>query len=250
MAKLILSLNGAIQGEYQLNKERMTIGRKPDNDIQIDDLEVSGEHALITTTLDDSFLEDLGSTNGTYVNGKLIKKHEKHALRNGDVVGLGKHEIKYHVTADEDFEKTISTDHERKSETAAGQWEHQEGQLEDDGRGWCGVRTYITGPQAIKPGESGEFKSNYYIDLDPGCKSGHIDEVLWTLTNVALGYQGLIHIQQQDVNGCVVAVETGVPSGTQFTLHATPAAHALGKGMHARTACQVTKSDAQVISVA
>lgn len=108
MGKLVLSLNGAVQGEFQLNKERMTIGRKPDNDVQIDNLAVSGKHALVITILDDSFLEDLGSTNGTYVNGKLIKKH---ALRDGDVIGIGKHELKYvneHATADdEEFEKTM-----------------------------------------------------------------------------------------------------------------------------------------------
>ena len=106
MAKLVLSLNGAVQGEFSLSKERISIGRKPDNDIQVDNLAVSGKHALVITILDDSFLEDLGSTNGTYVNGKLIKKH---ALRDGDVVGIGKHELKYvneHATADdEDFEK-------------------------------------------------------------------------------------------------------------------------------------------------
>ena len=108
MAKLILSLNEIIQGEYALNKERILIGRKPDSDIRIDNLAVSSKHALIVTILDDSFLEDLGSTNGTYVNGKLIKKH---ALKNGDVIGLGKHELKYvneHATADdEEFEKTM-----------------------------------------------------------------------------------------------------------------------------------------------
>lgn len=108
MGKLVLSLNGAVQGEFQLKKERMTVGRKPDNDVQIDNLAVSGKHALVITILDDSFLEDLGSTNGTYVNGKLIKKH---ALRDGDIVGIGKHELKYvneHATADdEEFEKTM-----------------------------------------------------------------------------------------------------------------------------------------------
>ncbi|MGH8582047.1 MAG: FHA domain-containing protein [Gammaproteobacteria bacterium] len=108
MAKLVLSVNGAVQGEYELNKERMTIGRKPDNDVQIDNLAVSSKHALVITILDDSFLEDLGSTNGTYVNGKLIKKH---ALKDGDVIGIGKHEVRYvneHATADDDeFEKTI-----------------------------------------------------------------------------------------------------------------------------------------------
>ncbi len=108
MAKLVLSLNGVVQGEYELNNERLTIGRKPDNDIQIDNLAVSGKHALVITILDDSFLEDLGSTNGTYVNGKLIKKH---ALKDGDVIAIGKHELKYvneHATADDDeFEKTM-----------------------------------------------------------------------------------------------------------------------------------------------
>ena len=65
MAKLILSLNAVVQGEFPLEEERLTIGRRPDNDIQIDNLAVSGQHALIITILDDSFLEDLGSTNGT-----------------------------------------------------------------------------------------------------------------------------------------------------------------------------------------
>ncbi len=108
MAKLVLSMNGVMQGEYELNKERLTVGRKPDNDIQIDNLAVSGKHAMIITILDDSFLEDLGSTNGTYVNSKLIKKH---ALKDGDVIAIGKHELKYvneHATADDDeFEKTM-----------------------------------------------------------------------------------------------------------------------------------------------
>jgi len=108
MAKLVLSMNGVIQGEYELNQERLTIGRKPDNDIPIDNLAVSGKHALVITILDDSFLEDLGSTNGSYVNGKLIKKH---ALKDGDVIAIGKHELKYineHATADDDeFEKTM-----------------------------------------------------------------------------------------------------------------------------------------------
>ncbi|MBI2993321.1 MAG: FHA domain-containing protein [Gammaproteobacteria bacterium] len=108
MAKLVLSMNGVVQGEYELDKERLTIGRKPENDIPIDNLAVSGKHALVITILDDSFLEDLGSTNGTYVNGKLIKKH---ALKDGDVIAIGKHELKYvneHATADDDeFEKTM-----------------------------------------------------------------------------------------------------------------------------------------------
>jgi pSer/pThr/pTyr-binding forkhead associated (FHA) protein len=108
MAKLVLSLNGAVQGEFELDQERFTIGRKPQNDIQIDNLAVSGKHSMIITILDDSFLEDLGSTNGTYVNGKLVKKH---ALKDGDVIAIGKHELKYineNASDDEDeFEKTM-----------------------------------------------------------------------------------------------------------------------------------------------
>ncbi len=108
MAKLVLSLNGAVQGEFELDQERFTIGRKPENEIQIDNLAVSGKHSMIITILDDSFLEDLGSTNGTYVNGKLVKKH---ALKDGDVIAIGKHELKYineDASDDEDeFEKTM-----------------------------------------------------------------------------------------------------------------------------------------------
>jgi predicted component of type VI protein secretion system len=110
MAKLILSLDGMVIREYPLTKERTTIGRKPHNDIVIDNLAISGEHAMIMTILNDSFLEDLGSTNGTLVNGQPIKKH---FLQNNDVVELGKYKLKYvtEATAAQaspaDFEKTM-----------------------------------------------------------------------------------------------------------------------------------------------
>jgi pSer/pThr/pTyr-binding forkhead associated (FHA) protein len=109
MAKLILSLDGMVLREYPLTKERTTIGRKPHNDIVIDNLAVSGEHAMIMTILNDSFLEDLGSTNGTLVNGQPIKKH---FLQNNDVVELGKYKLKYAAEATAaaaapDFEKTM-----------------------------------------------------------------------------------------------------------------------------------------------
>lgn len=92
MAKMILSMDGLVLKEIQLTKERLTIGRKPHNDIQIDNLAISGEHAVIVTILNDSFLEDMNSTNGTLVNGQPIKKH---FLRNNDVVELGKYRLKY-----------------------------------------------------------------------------------------------------------------------------------------------------------
>ena len=111
MAKLILSMDGLVLKEIPLTKERTTIGRKPHNDIQIDNLAVSGEHAVIVTILNDSFLEDLGSTNGTVVNGNPIKKH---FLQNNDVVELGKYKLKFIGDAattgageKADFEKTM-----------------------------------------------------------------------------------------------------------------------------------------------
>jgi hypothetical protein len=111
MAKLILSMDGLVLKEIPLTKERTTIGRKPHNDIQIDNLAVSGEHAVIVTILNDSFLEDLGSTNGTIVNGNPIKKH---FLQNNDVIELGKYKLKFVGEAaaaasgeKADFEKTM-----------------------------------------------------------------------------------------------------------------------------------------------
>ncbi len=108
-AKLILSMDGAVIKEYPLNKERMTIGRKPHNDIAIDNLAVSGEHAAIVTILHDSFLEDLDSTNGLEVNGVPTKKH---FLQSNDVIEIGKYKLKYindqvTQTTAADFEKTM-----------------------------------------------------------------------------------------------------------------------------------------------
>ena len=109
MARLILTLEGQSLAEYNMSKERYTVGRLPDNDVRIDNAAVSGHHALIINILNDSFLEDLNSTNGTYVNGKLIKKH---ALQHGDVITVGHHQLRFvdsQVEGDgsDDFAKTL-----------------------------------------------------------------------------------------------------------------------------------------------
>ena len=107
VAKLITTSATGEKVEYLLTSETMTIGRKPSNDIPIDNLSVSGRHAQVITILEDSFLEDLGSTNGTYVNGKLVKKH---ALEDGDNITLGKYQIAYQNGsrgAPQDFEQTM-----------------------------------------------------------------------------------------------------------------------------------------------
>ena len=109
MARLILSLDNQVLAEYNMTKERYTIGRLPDNDVRIDNPAVSGHHSLIINILNDSFLEDLNSTNGTYVNGKLIKKH---ALQHGDVITIGHHQLRFSdqqapEPEQDEFEKTM-----------------------------------------------------------------------------------------------------------------------------------------------
>ena len=109
MARLILSLDNQVLAEYNMTKERYTIGRLPDNDVRIDNPAVSGHHSLIINILNDSFLEDLNSTNGTYVNGKLIKKH---ALQHGDVITIGHHQLRFSdqqvpEAEQDEFEKTM-----------------------------------------------------------------------------------------------------------------------------------------------
>ncbi len=106
MSKLILSLEDGTRKEYLLDRERIRIGRKSGNDIQLTDAAVSGEHALIITILNDSFLEDLASTNGTKVNGKPVKKC---FLQQEDIIEIGKFKLAY-VRGDapvRDFEKTV-----------------------------------------------------------------------------------------------------------------------------------------------
>lgn len=108
MAKVILSLNGRPLGEFPLDKERITIGRRPGHDIHIDNLAVSGDHAAIVSIYNYHFLEDLGSTNGTQVNGKDIKKQ---VLNHNDIIQIGKHQLRYvneEVLAGDDLEKTVA----------------------------------------------------------------------------------------------------------------------------------------------
>jgi pSer/pThr/pTyr-binding forkhead associated (FHA) protein len=105
MPKMIVSIDGVVIKEVQLTKDRTTLGRRPYNDIVIDNLAVSGEHAVMQMSGSDVFLEDLNSTNGTYVNGKAIKKQQ---LINGDTVEIGKYKIKFaHEGASESYEKTM-----------------------------------------------------------------------------------------------------------------------------------------------
>jgi pSer/pThr/pTyr-binding forkhead associated (FHA) protein len=94
MAKIIVTFNGLVQQEVSINKSRITIGRRIGNDIVIDHLTVSGQHAAIDTTSNGSFVLDLGSTNGTLVNNQPVKKH---LLQHDDVIDIGKYKLRFQV---------------------------------------------------------------------------------------------------------------------------------------------------------
>ncbi|MFM7332113.1 MAG: FHA domain-containing protein [Brachymonas sp.] len=105
MPKMIVSIDGVVIKEVQLTKDRTTLGRRPYNDIVIDNLAVSGEHAVIQLAGNDVSLEDLNSTNGTYINGKAVKKQQ---LANNDTIEIGKYKIKYvNEQQEEGFERTM-----------------------------------------------------------------------------------------------------------------------------------------------
>lgn len=105
MPKMIVSIDGVVIKEVQLTKERTTLGRRPYNDIVIDNLAISGEHAVIHMAGQDVEIEDLGSTNGTYVNAKAVKRQE---LRSGDTIEVGKYKIRFlNETEGQNFEKTM-----------------------------------------------------------------------------------------------------------------------------------------------
>jgi hypothetical protein len=104
MGKLVVSLDGVVIKDVQITKDKTTLGRRPYNDIVIDNLAVSGEHAVLQMVGHDVFIEDLNSTNGTYINGKAIKKQ---LLAHNDTVEIGKYKIKYLTEDAGDYEKTM-----------------------------------------------------------------------------------------------------------------------------------------------
>ena len=104
MGKLVVSLDGVVIKDVQITKDKTTLGRRPYNDIVIDNLAVSGEHAVLQMLGNDVFIEDLNSTNGTYINGKAIKKQ---MLAHNDTVEIGKYKIKFLSEENAEYEKTM-----------------------------------------------------------------------------------------------------------------------------------------------
>ena len=105
MAKIIISLDGAVIKELEITKDRTTLGRRPYNDVVLDNRSVSGEHAVLVRSIHDFSVEDLNSTNGVYANGLQIKKM---ALKNGDILDIGQFKLKFvHEVVEPDFDKTM-----------------------------------------------------------------------------------------------------------------------------------------------
>jgi len=103
MPRVVLTHEGAVLKEYPLDKERVTIGRKPHNDIQLDDPTVSGQHASILM-LQNAYVEDMNSTNGVLLNGKKVSRRQ---LNHGDIIKIGRHELKFIDNNAEEFESTV-----------------------------------------------------------------------------------------------------------------------------------------------
>lgn len=104
MPKIIVMMDGKVFKEVTLTKERTTLGRRPHNDIVIDHLAVSGEHAVLSMQSGEVFVEDLNSTNGTFVNGRVVKKQQ---LQHGDSLEIGKYKIRFESDADANFDKAM-----------------------------------------------------------------------------------------------------------------------------------------------
>ena len=104
MAKLILTLDGAVIREYEIDKDSISIGRKHGNDIQLNDLTISGRHTLITVVGDHTYADDLGSTNGTLLNGARISKSQ---LVHGDTIQTGNYQFTFFCEEDNDYEPTM-----------------------------------------------------------------------------------------------------------------------------------------------
>ena len=199
MAKLILSFNNKPVKEYELDQEIITIGRKPTNDIHIDNLAVSGTHAKILTILNDSFIEDLNSTNGTLINGQPITKH---SLQNGEKVVIGKHTLEYVNEAEEagegEFEKTmiirpdandqpVSTETSKKLEKSIGK----------------------IAADLASAGAAGSDQAEAYLELLSGANSGKRMKITKILTTLGKPGVQIAAITRRPLGFFLIVVDAG-----------------------------------------
>jgi pSer/pThr/pTyr-binding forkhead associated (FHA) protein len=143
-SKLILTLDGEIINEYPVTDQSISIGRKHDNEIQLNDLTVSGRHALISSLHPNQvFIEDLGSTNGTLVNGNHIKKT---SLNQGDIIQVGHHQFTFFTEGEAKYEPTMFIKAEMdETQMVLPEWESRIESIK--GQPLAGLRT-LNGPLA------------------------------------------------------------------------------------------------------
>lgn len=99
MAKLMISLDGVTVREVVLDRDHISLGRRPYNHIVLDNLSVSGDHAIFQYEDGAFYVEDLNSTNGTSVNGVKVKRQQ---LWHGDIIGIAKFRLRFDFSAEED----------------------------------------------------------------------------------------------------------------------------------------------------
>lgn len=177
--KLILNFNDQAVGEYALDKETLVIGRRPECDIHIDNLAVSGRHARVITIAGSSFLEDLNSTNGTFVNGKKIGKHP---LSDGDLITIGKHSLRFMLTADgrrkggsDAFAETIVLGADQ-----AGALRQAATESEADSARWADAASRDVAPVSGASANIGPARVRLLSDTGPG-KEMPLNKALTTL---------------------------------------------------------------------
>ncbi|MBL1275305.1 MAG: FHA domain-containing protein [Ectothiorhodospiraceae bacterium] len=177
--KLILTLDGEIINEYGLNVEHISIGRKHGNDIQLNDLTVSGRHAMLSNSLPHQvFVEDLGSTNGTLVNGNHIKKT---SLTHGDIIQIGHHQFTFLSDGEAKYEPTMFIKAEMdETQMVLPEWESREESIK--GQPLAGLRT-LNGPLARtvmelrKPFNTVGFQGHKLALISRGLNSYSISQV-------------------------------------------------------------------------
>jgi len=196
--KLILKFKDSVISEYNLDQEETTIGRKPENDIHVDNLAVSGRHARVLMIGSKAILEDLGSTNGSFANNKRITKH---VLQHGDNILIGKHTLTF-----VNIEDTVQPPVER----------HEEESGMD--------KTMVITPQAraaMIPGTPGDAPKGPVMPLGgvqilAGSMIGKSYDLTASLTSIGKGEHCKIKVRGFTV-GKQAAVLTRRPTGYHIT---------------------------------
>lgn len=142
--KLILTLDGEVINEYPVGEKTISIGRKHDNDVQLNDLTISGRHALVTPNSPENVtVEDLSSTNGTLVNGNHISKIK---LKHGDIIQVGHHQFTFLGKGEAKYEPTMFIKAELdETQMVLPEWESRAEAIK--GQPLAGLRT-LNGPLA------------------------------------------------------------------------------------------------------